>query len=85
MVGVFFSLVFMGVGALSGLGYLGSHWLMSRPPNWLEMMVQILSMRVIPPHLAGYLVCFVDSTAAEHALCKGYSKDEAFAKTQACF
>ena len=52
---------------------------------WLEMMAQILSIAVIAPHVQGHLVCFVDNTAAEHALRKGYSKDESFTKTLACF
>ena len=52
---------------------------------WLEMMAQILSIAVVAPHVHGHLVCFVDNTAAEHALRKGCSKDEAFTKTLACF
>ncbi|CAE7700500.1 unnamed protein product [Symbiodinium sp. KB8] len=52
---------------------------------WLEMMAQILSIAVIAPHVRGHMVCFIDNTAAEHALRKGYAKSEAFTKTLACF
>ena len=51
---------------------------------WLEMMAQIL-MAVIARHVQGHLVRFIDNTAAEHALRKGYSKDEALTKTLSCF
>ena len=37
---------------------------------WLEMMAQILSVAVIAPHVRGHMVCFIDNTAAEHALRK---------------
>ncbi|CAE7835841.1 unnamed protein product [Symbiodinium necroappetens] len=52
----------------------------------LEMMAQILSlsMAVIASHVRRHMVCFMDSTAAEHALRKGYAKGEAFTKTLAC-
>ena len=42
---------------------------------WLEALAQILSLAAVAGFLSGGVVCFVDNSASEHALRKGYSKD----------
>ena len=42
---------------------------------WLEALAQILSLAAVAGFLSGDVVCFVDNSASEHALRKGYSKD----------
>ena len=52
---------------------------------WLEMLAQVLSLLSIRPPRGSHVVCFCDNVAAEHALRKGYSKDDRFTKVLACF
>ena len=53
--------------------------------SWLEMLAQVMAVTSVAPHVRTYVVCFCDNTAAEHALRKGYSKDEQFTKVLCCF
>ena len=52
---------------------------------WLEMLAQVLSLLSIRPPRGSHVMCFCDNVAAEHALRKGYSKDDRFTKVLACF
>ncbi|CAE7618166.1 ftsH [Symbiodinium pilosum] len=52
---------------------------------WLEMLAQVLALLRIRPQPGSHVLCFCDNVAAEHALRKGYSKDERFTKVLACF
>ncbi|OLQ14118.1 hypothetical protein AK812_SmicGene1756 [Symbiodinium microadriaticum] len=52
---------------------------------WLEMLAQVLSVLVVAAQVRGHVLCFVDNSAAEHALQKGFSKDGLFTKVLGCF
>ena len=52
---------------------------------WLEMMAQVLAVLTIAEGIQGHVLCFVDNSAAEHALQKGFSRDIAFTKVLGCF
>ena len=52
---------------------------------WLEMLAQLFAILAVLPHVRGHLLCFVDNSAAQHALTKGYSKDASFTKVLGCF
>ena len=52
---------------------------------WLEMLAQLFAVLAVLPHVRGHLLCFVDNSAAQHALTKGYSKDVSFTKVLGCF
>ena len=52
---------------------------------WLEMLAQVLSVLVVAAQVRGHVLCFVDNSAAEHALQKGFSKDSFFTKVLGCF
>ena len=51
---------------------------------WLEMLAQLFAIFAVLPHIRGHLLCFVDNSAAQHALTKGYSKDVSFTKVLGC-
>ena len=51
---------------------------------WLEMLAQLFAILAVLPHIRGHLLCFVDNSAAQHALTKGYSKDVSFTKVLGC-
>ena len=42
---------------------------------WLEALAQVLSLATVCDLFDAHVCCWVDNTAAEHALNKGYSKD----------
>ena len=42
---------------------------------WLEALAQIVSVAVASSVCSEHVACWIDNTAAEHALNKGYSKD----------
>ena len=42
---------------------------------WPEAIAQLLSLVTVCNLFDGHVCCWVDNTAAEHALNKGYSKD----------
>ena len=42
---------------------------------WLEAIAQVISTVIVVRHVCSHVVCFVDNSAAEHALVKGYTKD----------
>ncbi|CAE7213569.1 unnamed protein product [Symbiodinium natans] len=46
---------------------------------WLEAVAQLLALAALYEDNPDFVVCFVDNTAAEHALNKGHTKDPAFA------
>ena len=52
---------------------------------WLEMLAQVLSVLAVASQVRGHVLCFVDNSAAEHALQKGFSKDGMFTKVLGCF
>ena len=52
---------------------------------WLEMLAQVFAVLAVLQHVRGHLLCFVDNSAAQHALAKGYSKDVSFTKVVGCF
>ena len=52
---------------------------------WLEMLAQVFAVLTVAENVQGHVLCFVDNSAAEHALQKGFSKDVAFTKVLGCF
>ena len=86
MVGGLCFSVHRDTGLHFGVSYPQSRWLRLLLHERFEMMAQILSLSiaVIASHVRGHMVCFMDNTAAEHVLRKGYAKGEAFTKTLAC-
>ena len=48
------------------------------------MLAQLFAIFAVLPHIRGHLLCFVDNSAAQHALTKGYSKDVSFTKVLGC-
>ena len=51
---------------------------------WLEMLAQVLAVASVAPWVSTHVVCFCDNSAAEHALRKGYSKNEHFTRILSC-
>ena len=49
------------------------------------MLAQVLSVIAVASQVRGHVLGFVDNSAAEHALQKGFSKDGLFTKVLGCF